>query len=153
MTTNQPSGKTKSSHGGFSRWMQHRMNARMNRKIRKGNGTFMGMDVLILNTVGRRSGEPRQTPISWFADSDGSWLLVASGGKNGHPDWHLNLMGHPEQASIELPGEAAVPVAPRVLTGAERARAWESITAAQPRYGKYQAKSDHEYAVVRLSPR
>lgn len=150
MTTNQ--SHKKSSHGGFSRWMQHRMNARMNRKVRSGRGTFMGMDVLILHTIGRRSGEPRQTPISWFADGD-SWLLVASGGKNGHPDWHLNLMAYPDQATIELPGEAPLPVTPRVLTGAARATAWESITAAQPRYGKYQAKSEHEYAVVRLSPR
>ncbi|GAD81834.1 nitroreductase family deazaflavin-dependent oxidoreductase [Nocardia asteroides NBRC 15531] len=149
MSANQ----SKNSHGGFSRWMQHRMNARMNRKIRGGNGTFMGMDVLILNTVGRRSGAPRQTPISWFPGDDGTYLLVASGGKNGHPDWHLNLMGHPEQATIELPGEAPRPVTPRVLTGAERATAWESITSAQPRYGKYQAKSEHEYAVVSLSAR
>lgn len=149
MSANQ----SKNSHGGFSWWMQHRMNARMNRKIRGGNGTFMGMDVLILNTVGRRSGAPRQTPISWFPGDDGTYLLVASGGKNGHPDWHLNLMGHPEQATIELPGEAPRPVTPRVLTGAERATAWESITNAQPRYGKYQAKSEHEYAVVSLSAR
>ncbi|MFD4438389.1 nitroreductase family deazaflavin-dependent oxidoreductase [Nocardia sp. NPDC058519] len=151
MSTDQQANK---GHGGFSRWMQHKMNARMNRKVRSGKGTFMGMDVLILHTVGRRSGTPRQTPISWFSDGDDNgWLLVASGGKNGHPDWHLNLMGHPEQATVELPGEEPLAVAPRVLAGEERARAWDAITAAQPRYGKYQAKSDHEYAVVRLSPR
>ncbi|MFC4126460.1 nitroreductase family deazaflavin-dependent oxidoreductase [Nocardia rhizosphaerae] len=141
------------SHGGFSRWMQHTMNARMNRKIRKGKGTFMGMNVLILNTVGRRSGEPRQTPISWFPGDDDAWLLVASGGKNGAPDWQRNLLAHPEQATIELPGEQPRPVAPQVLIGQERDTAWAAITAEQPRYAKYQAKSEHEYAVVRLTPR
>ncbi|UGT56958.1 nitroreductase family deazaflavin-dependent oxidoreductase [Nocardia asteroides] len=141
------------SHGGFSRWMQHKMNARMNRKIRNGKGTFMGMNVLILNTVGRRSGTPRQTPISWFPGGEDTWLLVASGGKNGAPDWQRNLLAHPEQASIELPGESPRQVVPQVLTGAERAKAWDAITAEQPRYGKYQAKSEHEYAVVRLSSR
>ncbi|MGW5452926.1 nitroreductase family deazaflavin-dependent oxidoreductase [Nocardia sp. NPDC003979] len=139
------------THTDFSRWMQHKMNARMNRKIRRGNGSFMGMDVLILHTVGRRSGEPRQTPISWFSDGGDGWLLVASGGKNGDPDWFRNLMAHPEQTTIELPGDQPVPVTPHVLTDAERASAWDVITTAQPRYGKYQAKAGREYAVVRLT--
>ncbi|MFF2086204.1 nitroreductase family deazaflavin-dependent oxidoreductase [Nocardia sp. NPDC058176] len=142
--------RNKSSHGGFSRWMQHTMNARMNRKIRKGNGTFMGMDVLILHTVGRRSGQPRDTPISWFPGADDSWLLVASGGKDGHPDWFRNLINRPDQANIQLPGSEAIVVTPRVLEGAERAAAWDRIVAAQPRYGKYQTKAGREFAVVRL---
>ncbi|MFF5260836.1 nitroreductase/quinone reductase family protein [Actinomadura viridis] len=56
-------------------------------------------------------------------------------------------------ADIELPGRQAVPVTPHVLEGAERERAWGRITAAQPRYAKYQGKSDREYPVVRLTPR
>lgn len=150
MSTNRRAGKS-NSHSGFSRWMQHRMNARMNRKIRGGNGSFMGMDVLILHTVGRRSGQPRDTPITWFPGDDGSWLLVASGGKNGHPDWFLNLMTNADQARIQLPAGDAVAVTPRVLAGAERATAWKHITTAQPRYDKYQTKAGREYAVVRLS--
>ncbi|MFI7525787.1 nitroreductase family deazaflavin-dependent oxidoreductase [Nocardia salmonicida] len=150
MSSNQQTSKA-NSHSGFSRWMQHRMNARMNRKIRRGKGTFMGMDVLILHTVGRRSGQPRDTPISWFPGEDGSWLLVASGGKDGHPDWFLNLMAHPDRATVQLPDGDAVAVTPRVLDGAERATAWEHITTAQPRYDKYQTKAGREYAVVRLS--
>ncbi|OUS84161.1 nitroreductase/quinone reductase family protein, partial [Rhodococcus sp. NCIMB 12038] len=81
MTTNNQAGKRKpGTPGAFSRWMQRKMNARMNRKIRRGHGQFMGMDVLILNTVGRRSGQPRQSPLAWFADGDDARLVVASGG-------------------------------------------------------------------------
>ncbi|WP_255685209.1 nitroreductase family deazaflavin-dependent oxidoreductase [Actinocorallia sp. API 0066] len=125
----------------------------MSRKVRGGKGSFMGMDVLILNTVGRRSEEARETPLAWFADEGDARLVVASGGGSRHPDWHANLMAHPERASIELPGEAAVPVTPEVLDGPERERAWARITAAQPRYGKYQSKSERQYPVVRLTPR
>ena len=128
------------------------MNARMNRKVRRGRGTFMGMDVLILHTEGRRSGEPRETPVAWFADGDAR-LVVASGGGSRHPDWYANLMGHTDRASIELPGQDAVPVAPQRLDGAEREQAWERIAAAQPRIAKYQSKSDREYPVVRLTAR
>jgi deazaflavin-dependent oxidoreductase (nitroreductase family) len=129
------------------------MNARMNRKIRRGRGKFMGMDVLILNTVGRRSGEPRQTPVAWFSDTDDARLIVASGGGSQNPDWYANLMAHPEQASIELPGHDAVGVTPHRLDGADRDEAWQRIAAAQPRLAKYQSKSDREYPVVRLTPR
>ncbi|MFG6200105.1 nitroreductase family deazaflavin-dependent oxidoreductase [Nonomuraea sp. JJY05] len=139
--------------GRMSRWIQRRMNARMSRKIRRGQGSFMGMDVLILNTVGCRSGQPRESPLAWFADGEESWLIVASGGGSRHPDWHANLMAHPERASVEFPGRDAVPVTPHQLDGADREEAWRRITAAQPRYAKYQAKSDREYPVIRLTPR
>ncbi|MFI6320397.1 nitroreductase/quinone reductase family protein [Nonomuraea sp. NPDC050556] len=129
------------------------MNSRLNRKIRRGHGQFMGMEVLILNTVGRRSGQPRETPVAWFGDGKDGWLVVASGGTTTHPDWHLNLMGSPDRATVELPGKEAVPVTPHVLEGAEREEAWKVITAASPRYAKYQGKSDREYPVVRLTAR
>ena len=108
------------------------------------------MDVLILHTVGRRSGQPRQSPVAWFADGQDAWLIVASGGRL-EPDWYLNLVANPDRASIELPGRDAVPMTPHRLDGADRAQAWQRITAAQPRYAKYQRKTDREYPVVRLT--
>jgi deazaflavin-dependent oxidoreductase (nitroreductase family) len=135
-------GRRRGSLGPLSRWVQHRMNARMSRNIRRGRGRFMGMDVLILHTRGRRSGQPRQSPVAWFADGEDAWPIVASGG-----------VAHPERASIELPGRGAAPVTPQRLDGADRAQAWQRIIAAQPRYAKYQRKTDREYPVVRLTLR
>jgi deazaflavin-dependent oxidoreductase (nitroreductase family) len=145
-------GRKRGTPGPVSRWMQRKMNARMNRKVRGGRGNFMGMEVLILNTVGRRSGQPRETPVAWFAGDERGWLIVASGGGSQHPDWYVNLMAHPDRASIELPGRDAVGVTPHRLHGTDREHAWQRITAAQPRYAKYQSKSDREYPVVRLTP-
>jgi deazaflavin-dependent oxidoreductase (nitroreductase family) len=146
--------ETKSKRPGpISRWFMHTMNARMNRKVRRGQGKAMGMDVLILHTIGRRSGEQRETPVAWFADGEDAWLVVASGGGSQHPDWHANLMAHPERASIELPGRDAVGVKPHPLDGPERDLAWQRITEAQPRYAKYQSKSDRQYPVIRLTLR
>ncbi len=139
--------------GAFSRWMQRTMNARTNRKIRSGRGKFMGMDLLILNTVGRRSGQPRETPVAWFADGEEAWLIVASGGGSQHPDWHANLMAHPDRASITIPGRTAIPVTPHPLDGSSRDEAWHRITTAQPRLAKYQSKSRRQYPVIRLTPR
>jgi deazaflavin-dependent oxidoreductase (nitroreductase family) len=157
MTRKQQEGareeRKRGTPGAFSRWMQHRMNARMNRKIRRGRGKFMGMDVLILHTVGRRSGETRETPVAWFADGEDARLIVASGGGSQHPDWYGNLMAHADRALIELPSSDAAPVRPHRLDGADREQAWQRIAAAQPRIAKYQSKSDREYPVVRLTLR
>ncbi|EHR50688.1 deazaflavin-dependent nitroreductase family protein [Saccharomonospora marina XMU15] len=152
----QPASREKRKRrgpGAMSRWIQQRANARTNRRIRRGKSKFMGMDLLILNTVGRRSGQPRETPVTWFADGEDSWLIIASGGGDRNPDWYLNLMAHPDKATIELPGRGTVPVTPHRLDGADRERAWQRLVAAQPRFEKYQRKSEREYPLIRLTPR
>jgi deazaflavin-dependent oxidoreductase (nitroreductase family) len=132
--------------------MQQRMNARMNTKLRRGKATFLGMDVLVLHTVGRHSGAHRESPVAWFGDEENR-IIVASGGGSQHPDWFANLMAHPEQVSIELPGNKNIAVTPQRLEGAEREQAWQLIATAQPRIAKYQTKSDRIYPVVRLVAR
>lgn len=151
--TSRTANRKPGTPGAFSRWMQRTMNTRQLRKIRGGNGSFMGMHVLILNTVGRRSGQPRETPLAWFGDGEESWLLIGSGGGTSNPDWHANLMAHPEQTTIELPGRDPLPVRPQQLEGAAREEAFGRIVAVAPRIGKYQAKSARQYPVVRLTPR
>ncbi|WP_420313596.1 nitroreductase family deazaflavin-dependent oxidoreductase [Actinopolymorpha alba] len=121
--------------------------------MRRGRGKLMGMDVLILHTVGRRSGQPRETPVTWFADGEDARLIVASGGGSLHPDWYVNLMAHPDRASIELPGQEAVSVTPHRLDGVDREQAWQRVAAAQPRMAKYQSRSNREYPVIRLTLR
>lgn len=154
MTRDQQASENKShTSGGLSRWVQRKMNDRTNRKVRRGGGRSMGMDLLILHTVGRRSGQPRETPLAWLADGEDAWLIVASGGGSQHPDWYVNLTACPDRASIEFPDRGTVAVAPHRLDGADRDQAWQRIAAAQPRIAKYQSKSDREYPVIRLSPR
>lgn len=152
LQTKRRAARQPGTPGALSRWFQRTMNARTNQKIRRGRGTFMGMDLLILHTVGRRSGQRRETPLAWFADGDDAWLIVASGGGSRNPDWHANLIAHPDQVAIELPGRKPIPVTPRELLGAEREQAWQRIAAAQPRIAKYQAKSTRVYPVIRLTP-
>ncbi|MGH3467215.1 MAG: nitroreductase family deazaflavin-dependent oxidoreductase [Thermocrispum sp.] len=154
MAQDQQAGKRKpGTPGAFSRWMQKTMNARMNRKIRKGKAKFMGMDVLILHTVGRRSGEPRETPVAYWAEGEDSRVIIGSGGGSQHPDWYANLAAHPEKASIELPGSENMPVTPRTLDGDDREQVWQRIAEDQPRIAKYQGKSDRQYPLVRLTGR
>lgn len=122
-------------------------------RVRRTGGTTMGMDVLILRTVGRKSGEPRETPVAWFPGPDDSWVVVASAnGAPSHPAWYLNLAAHPEQVSIEVGGRT-VAVTAEELHGAERDTAWAQVVAAVPRFASYEKRTDRVLPVVRLVER
>jgi deazaflavin-dependent oxidoreductase (nitroreductase family) len=121
------------------------------RRVRKGHGKVSGLNALVLNTVGARSGEPRSTPLGWFPGEDHSWLIVASAaGAAKNPAWYHNLAAHPESVTIDVGGRN-VDVVPEQLYGPERERAWQSIVAAAPRYGGYVGKTDRELPVIRLT--
>jgi deazaflavin-dependent oxidoreductase (nitroreductase family) len=133
---------------GF-RWM----NRLVMRRARRAEGKTMGMNLLVLTTVGRKSGQPRQTPLAWFPGPDGSWLVVASaGGAAANPAWYLNLAAHPDQVTVEQGGRK-VAVTPQELHGAERAAAWERITAEAETFRRYEQATDRQIPVIRLAPR
>lgn len=135
--------------GPFTRWVRQRMASQHRRK-----GRFLGMDVLFITTVGRKSGEHRETPVAWFPDGPDAWLVVASAaGAARNPDWYLNIAEHPEQVWIELPAQKRrLQVKAEQLEGDRRQAAWDRIAHAQPRFVKYQEKTDRALPVVRLVP-
>ena len=113
----------------------------------------MGRPLLLLKTVGARSGETRTTPLGWFPDStEGSWLVVASfGGAARHPAWFLNMARNPDKVWVEI-GKRKLQVQPESLSGTDRAEAWQRIVSLAPGYAGYQQKTDRGIPVVRLRP-
>lgn len=61
--------------GLMMRWVNKMASRRI---LRTGKMTGLGFNALILATVGVKSGAERSTPVGWFPDPDGSWLIVAS---------------------------------------------------------------------------
>ncbi len=142
-------GSRKTS-GPFQRWLDKLMARRF---VRKVFSTFFGFDALVLTTVGRSSGTERMTPVCWFPGKDGSWLIVAAaGGTAVNPAWYYNIAAHPGEVRIEIDGRT-VAVTAEQLHGAERAEAWQLITAAAHRFARFQQKTDRELPVIRLRPR
>ncbi|MGH3260475.1 MAG: nitroreductase/quinone reductase family protein [Trebonia sp.] len=133
------------------KFMNNQMIRRFRRSAAHGSGKTMGMDGLVLSTVGAKTGQRRQTLLGTFPDGEGAWLIVASaGGQQKNPAWYHNLAAHPDQVQIEVAGKT-VSVTPAQLTGDERAAAWQRITAAQPRYAGYEKKTDRALPVIRLT--
>jgi deazaflavin-dependent oxidoreductase (nitroreductase family) len=129
------------------------MNNQMIKRARRSGasgGKTMGMDALVLTTVGAKTGQKRQTLLGSFPDGDGAWLVVASaGGALANPAWYHNLAAHPDEAQVEVGGRT-VNVTAAQLLGPERDAAWQRITAAQPRYLGYEKKTDRVIPVIRL---
>jgi deazaflavin-dependent oxidoreductase (nitroreductase family) len=112
---------------------------------------WRGTTILLLSSEGRRSGEPRTTPLIHRTEGD-RWVVVASkGGAPANPGWFENLKANPE-ASIEVKDEQ-VPVRATVSEGEERDRLWSLMTEVWPAYDDYQAKTDRQIPVVILSRR
>jgi deazaflavin-dependent oxidoreductase (nitroreductase family) len=120
--------------------------------IRK-RGHAMGFSALVLTTVGRRTGIERESPVSCFAEEDGSWLIVASAnGAAKNPAWYYNLAAHPDRVRVDTNGRS-VAVTAHELHGTDREQAWRFITVAAPRFAAYQRKTDRQLPVIRLVPR
>jgi deazaflavin-dependent oxidoreductase (nitroreductase family) len=120
--------------------------------------SLRGNHLLSLTTVGARSGRERRSTVMYFADAtesadgDNAWLIVASaGGAASHPAWFFNLARHPDQVRIQI-GNRRIAVTARTLEGAERAQAWQRITTQAPQFASYEAKTDRQIPVIRLTP-
>jgi deazaflavin-dependent oxidoreductase (nitroreductase family) len=110
-----------------------------------------GVYTLILTTKGRRSGQPRPTPLI-YGTHDGDYLVVASkGGAPEPPAWYLNLQADPE-AEVQVWGER-FPVRARDATPEEKPELWKMMTAEWPAYDEYQTKTDRPIPVVVLERR
>lgn len=112
--------------------------------------TLMGKPVVILTSVGAKSGKLRKTPLM-RVEHDGRYAVVASkGGAPEHPDWYHNLVANPH---VELQdGPTRRDYTAHEAAGAEREAWWARAVAAWPDYAKYQTKTERQIPLFVLEP-
>ena len=117
---------------------------------RLGLRRFRGADLLMLTTTGRKSGQPRTTPLMYLDDGH-RWVVVASnGGADWEPGWWLNLRaGSPGTVVVN---DTKTPVTGTEITGSERERMWQLLNDKVFDYNSYQQKVGRQIAVVALVP-
>jgi deazaflavin-dependent oxidoreductase (nitroreductase family) len=143
------------SKGTRGAWQPRGPFVKLANKLAMGRIRRKSGELLILTTVGRKSGQQRQSPLRWFpaAGAGDGWLIVASaGGAAGNPAWYYNLKADPEQAWVQI-GDKKVQVAAEQLHDADRAEAWQRIISTAPQFAGYEGKTDREIPVIRLTPR
>ncbi|MEX5636888.1 nitroreductase family deazaflavin-dependent oxidoreductase [Parafrankia sp. FMc2] len=109
-----------------------------------------GVPVIILTTVGAKSGKIRKSPLM-RVEHDGRYAVVASlGGAPTHPVWYHNVLAQP---LVELQdGPTRQDMTAREVTGEEKALWWERAVATWPDYAEYQKKTDRVIPVFVLEP-
>jgi deazaflavin-dependent oxidoreductase (nitroreductase family) len=114
-------------------------------------GRFAGANLLILRTIGAKSGQVRESPVAYFREDDGSMVVVASkAGLPTNPDWYHNLKANPK-FDVEV-GTETVPVTAEEITGSDYEAKWAEIVAKAPGFGEYQTKTTRVIPLVRLTP-
>ena len=115
----------------------------------KVGGGFEGAPLLLLHTVGAKSGQPRVNPVMYLPDGD-RWIVFASkAGAPTSPDWYHNLVANPE-VSIEV-GTDTIPVTATFAQGDERGQLYSRQAALYPQFAEYERSTTRRIPVVTLT--
>ena len=128
----------------FGSWFIKRIGSMQVWVYEKTNGklwnTFLGGPVAILTTIGRKSGEPRKTPLLYLEVGDEVVMVGSKGGMSKPPLWYLNIKSNPE-VQIQIGARKRTMVA-RHATEAEEAELWPKLDAMYSGYVEYRARCE-----------
>jgi deazaflavin-dependent oxidoreductase (nitroreductase family) len=127
------------------------VNRRVIEQFRAG-GEIDGMRrerIVLLTTVGARSGERRTTPMMFHRDGERLLVIASNIGAPKHPDWYVNLAKNP-RVTVEV-GDETYEAKATTAVGAERERLWAVIKENYPFFADHERKTSREIPVVVLS--
>jgi deazaflavin-dependent oxidoreductase (nitroreductase family) len=111
-------------------------------------GHFLGAPVLLLTTIGRKSGKARTKALFYITDGDDLIITASNGGRSWSPAWWLNLRSQP--AALVQVGRQTIQVTAEQVVGKEKECLWKRLTQIFPTYGAYQEHTVRDIPVVRL---
>ena len=106
--------------------------------------------ILLLNTVGRKTGRKRTSPLLYVMDGEDFVIIASKGGAPTHPAWYLNLKANPD-ATVEV-GDREVRVRAEEVDSQEKDRLWQKMVEMYPTYDDYQTKTKREIPLLVLHP-
>ncbi|MGH2581992.1 MAG: nitroreductase family deazaflavin-dependent oxidoreductase [Anaerolineales bacterium] len=113
-------------------------------------GQMVGLNVLLLTSIGRKSGKSRTMPLGFF-EHEGSYVVTASNaGSDRHPDWFHNLKEHPN-AEVQVGGTVVSAIA-RIADPDLRKKLWAKLIEISSHYAAYQKKTKRVIPMVLLEP-
>ena len=109
-----------------------------------------GMPVLLLTTVGRKTGKQRVTPVMYIRDGDNYVITASNGGEDKHPGWFVNLRANP-QATIEV-GNMTRGVMAHQASPEKKKTLWAQLVEQAPFFDGYRKKTTRDIPMVILQP-
>jgi deazaflavin-dependent oxidoreductase (nitroreductase family) len=114
----------------------------------KVGGPFAGRTLLLLHTIGAKSGQHRINPVAYVKDQDRFVIIASKGGAPTNPDWYFNIIKNPE-ITIEV-GTETIAVRAKVMEEPERSRLYEKMIEMMPGFADYRIKTKRVIPVVLL---
>lgn len=116
----------------------------------KFGGRVQGLPVLLLTTLGRKTGKKRTTPLGYF-EQDGCYVISASNaGYDTNPAWFHNLKDHP-QVELQIGNKQLAAIA-EPANPTLRQQLWTDLVKRAPGYGAYEKRTSREIPMVLLRP-
>ena len=131
-------------------------NARNIAEFRANGGTFSSFGeapVLLLSTIGARSGQRRTSPMMYLADDrdrNRVYVFASNSGADHNPAWFTNLVAHPSNLTVEI-GRETLTADAEVLPEPARAATYARQAHRYPGFAAYQAKTTRSIPVVALT--
>jgi deazaflavin-dependent oxidoreductase (nitroreductase family) len=124
------------------------VNRRTVEEFRAAGRQLAGRPLLVLTTIGARSGLPRTTPMMYVRDGERLFVIASNAGAPRDPDWYRNLVAHPT-VTVEVDG-AMYPATAKPLSGRERDEMFARIVQRYPFFAEHQAGVRRAIPVVEL---
>ncbi|HEX5851677.1 MAG TPA: nitroreductase family deazaflavin-dependent oxidoreductase [Solirubrobacteraceae bacterium] len=107
--------------------------------------------VLLLTSIGRRSGQPRTAPVVFLADGERVVVIGSNAGNTRAPAWSHNLKANPD-CEVQIRGERR-DVRARLAEGEERAELWRKMNEQYAGFDDYEERTSRDIGVFVLEPR
>jgi deazaflavin-dependent oxidoreductase (nitroreductase family) len=119
------------------------------KEFRENGGKVKGWaSLILLTTKGAKTGQTHIIPLMYVPYGNQILAIASKGGAVKNPEWYHNVLAHPD-VTVEV-GDEKFETTARILSGAEREKAFEKAVEVFPPYGKYQKKAPREIPVIAL---
>lgn len=135
----------------FIKWMSKINTYMYRRSDGEGfGGNFQGIPVALLTTTGRKTGQPRVSPLYFVRDGDKVVVAASKGGSDKNPMWYLNLKANPK-VQVQIKREV-LDLTAHIANDEERERYWPQLVQMYPTYDDYQSWTDRVIPLVVCEP-
>jgi len=117
-------------------------------KWRVGSAFPWGVPVLLLTTIGRKSGQRRTAPLLFIEDAGNVVVVASQGGLPKDPLWYKNLQANPE-CEVQIK-RRKMKMTARTASPEERAALWPKLVGHYRDFANYEAWTERVIPVVIL---
>jgi deazaflavin-dependent oxidoreductase (nitroreductase family) len=112
-------------------------------------GHFEGKTLLLLHTIGAKSGQERVNPVAYVRNGERYVVIASKGGAPTHPDWYYNILAHP-RLTVEV-GTETFQADAKVVEEPERTRLYNKMVERMPGFDDYRRRTERVIPVIELT--